>query len=164
MRSLFYCDSPDKEQLRLRGKQCTAASGIGDLLEGVDVDESMFYPCGYSMNGVKVRPCVVSFFFCLLIFVKKDRNYYTIHVTPQPQCSYASFETNCRYENYDLVVSKLVSIFKPGRFIVNVTSQYAAPKISKQVDGFLRRDWVEYDFNQFSLSMGTRKKKRLYLF
>ena len=37
MRELFYCDSPDKEQLRLRGKHCTKVSGIGDLLEGVEV-------------------------------------------------------------------------------------------------------------------------------
>lgn len=87
MRELFYCDSPDKEQLRLRGEHCTRASGIGDLLKGVQVptalgfflslltvfvqvDASMFYPMGYSMNGVL------------------DRNYYTIHVTPQPHISY----------------------------------------------------------------------------
>lgn len=91
MRKMFYCDSPDKEVQRARGKQCTQKSGIGDLLQGVQLDETMFYPCGYSLNGVS------------------ERLYYTIHVTPQPQCSYASFETNCRYEDYDAVIKKLVS-------------------------------------------------------
>jgi hypothetical protein len=37
---------------------------------------------------------------------------------------------------------------------VNVTSQFAAPNISKQVDKFLRRDWVEYEFGQFTMNMG----------
>lgn len=74
MRELFYCSDDNKEaQIRL-GKECTAKSGIGALLQGVALDETMFYPCGYSLNGAK------------------DRTYYTIHVTPQPECSYASFE------------------------------------------------------------------------
>ncbi len=118
MRELFYCDTSDKDQMRLRGKHCTKVSGIGELLEGVEVDESMFYPCGYSMNGVK------------------DRNYYTIHVTPQPECSYASFETNCRYEDYDAVVSKLIAVFRPGRFIVNITSQVMKKKKKKMLRAF----------------------------
>jgi S-adenosylmethionine decarboxylase len=89
MKELFYCDTSDKNEMRERGKRCTKDSGIADLLEGVAVDESMFYPCGYSMNAVK------------------DRDYFTIHVTPQPECSYASFETNRRYENYDVIISKV---------------------------------------------------------
>ncbi len=136
MKELFYCDTSDKQEMREKGKECTRLSGIGDLLEGVAVDESMFYPCGYSMNGVR------------------NRDYFTIHVTPQPECSYASFETNCRYDQYDPVISKLISIFRPGRFIVNIASQQAAPNISKQVDRFLRRDWVEYEFGQFTMNMG----------
>lgn len=136
MRKHFYCDSPDKEEMRRRAKICTRDTGIGELLEGVSIDDSMFYPCGYSMNGCK------------------DRTYYTIHVTPQPQCSYASFETNCRYEDYDTIISKVVNVFKPTRFIVNITSQGTSPNVSKELGEFTRRDWVEYNFGRYTMHMG----------
>ena len=57
-------------------RSMTAASGIGALLEEVEIDEWAFAPCGYSMNG------------------SRDAFYYTIHVTPELAFSYASFETN----------------------------------------------------------------------
>ena len=36
-------------------KQTTKSSGITDLLHGSDIDEFVFEPCGYSMNGLQVR-------------------------------------------------------------------------------------------------------------
>lgn len=96
----------------------------------------MFFPCGYSLNGAN------------------DRTYYTIHVTPQPSCSYASFETNCRYSDYDEILGKIVKIFKPGRFIMNITSQSAQPSVRVYSHGFRRRDWVQYNFGRYVLSMG----------
>jgi len=71
--------------------------GIADLIEGSETDEFNFTPCGYSMNGLY-----------------KDA-YYTIHVTPEPHCSYASFETNVSLSSYKNLVMHALSIFKPGR-------------------------------------------------
>ncbi len=34
--------------------QTTVSSGIADLLHGADIDEFVFEPCGYSMNGLQV--------------------------------------------------------------------------------------------------------------
>ena len=34
--------------------QTTVSSGIADLLHGSDIDEFVFEPCGYSMNGLQV--------------------------------------------------------------------------------------------------------------
>ncbi len=96
----------------------------------------MFYPYGYSLNGAH------------------DRTYYTIHVTPQPECSYASFETNMRYENYDTVIQKLISIFQPTRFIVNVTSQGESVSFDRDFAGFTRRDCVQYHFGRYTMQMG----------
>lgn len=61
--------------------------------------EHKFLPCGYSMNGV----------------LENGTAYCTIHVTPQPSCSYASFETNAATCSEKLV-SSIISTFKPRRF------------------------------------------------
>mmetsp|Transcript_4639 Transcript_4639/g.6476 ORF Transcript_4639/g.6476 Transcript_4639/m.6476 type:complete len:357 (-) Transcript_4639:184-1254(-) len=70
--------------------------GVADLVPGSITDEFNFRPCGYSMNGLY-----------------KDA-YYTIHVTPEPHCSYASFETNLSLTNYKNLCAHVFSIFKPG--------------------------------------------------
>ena len=38
----------------------TAASGIRALLPGADIDDYVFDPCGYSMNGMEVKRCETS--------------------------------------------------------------------------------------------------------
>jgi S-adenosylmethionine decarboxylase len=70
--------------------------GISQLIQDEDTDEFNFTPCGYSMNGLA------------------DKVYSTIHVTPEPQCSYASFETNLPVASYKNLVLRVFEIFKPG--------------------------------------------------
>lgn len=63
------------------GRECTQKSGISKLLPfGSVVHEELFSPIGYSMNGL----------------VAKTDEYLTIHVTPERDFCYASFETNQR--------------------------------------------------------------------
>lgn len=54
---------------------------------------------GYSMNGLN-----------------KDGSYFTIHITPESHCSYASFETNAELESFSGVIQSNLTIFSPGRF------------------------------------------------
>ena len=56
-------------------RHTTRTSGIAALLPGADIDEFMFEPCGYSMNGLHARDA-----------------FSTIHITPEEACSYASIE------------------------------------------------------------------------
>jgi len=79
--------------------------GMADILPGSETDEYNFRPCGYSMNGLN-----------------KDA-YYTIHVTPEPHCSYASFETNVSLANYKGLVHHVLSIFKPSRVTMTFFSE-----------------------------------------
>jgi len=81
--------------------------GIADLIPGSETDEFNFSPCGYSMNGLK------------------DENYWTIHVTPESHCSYASFETNLPMSSYTKLINHVLSIFKPGTFTVTFFSEKA---------------------------------------
>jgi hypothetical protein len=43
-------------------------------------------------------------------------SYWTIHITPESHCSYASFETNVRMRDYSALVRAVLGIFRPKRF------------------------------------------------
>ncbi|KAL3110353.1 hypothetical protein niasHT_011791 [Heterodera trifolii] len=84
--------------------ECTRRSGILSLLpRGTIVQDELFEPVGYSMNGVPAGD-----------------EYVTIHVTPEPEFCYASFETNhrrgCLYEQ----TLRVLDCFRPGRFILTL--------------------------------------------
>jgi len=70
--------------------------GISDIIPGSETDEFNFTPCGYSMNGMY------------------KESLYTIHITPEPQCSYVSFETNFVCADYKDMIQYIFNFFKPG--------------------------------------------------
>lgn len=77
------------------------------------IDAYLFTPCGFSANAVVPAP-----------EGKTGTHYFTVHVTPEPNCSYASFETNVpalqKGRDTADIVSNVVGIFKPGRFSVTL--------------------------------------------
>jgi S-adenosylmethionine decarboxylase len=87
--------------------------GVADLIPGSTTDEFNFSPCGYSMNGLK------------------DETYWTIHVTPESHCSYASFETNLSLASYSKLVSNVADFFVPEIFTVALFIE--RPQAVKQV-------------------------------
>lgn len=84
-------------------------TGISRFIPGSINDGILFDPIGYSLNGLF------------------KETYYTIHVTPQPMCSYVSFETNINNKCYEQLIDKVLSVFKPGRFIITLFSSQSAP-------------------------------------
>ena len=84
------------------GKEMTQKSGIAALCPGAKIDETSFAPCGYSMNAIL------------------HDAYYTIHVTPEPECSYVSFETNASLRSYSALVRNVLRVFKPRRFLLTL--------------------------------------------
>ena len=78
-------------------------SGMDELYPGMLCDHYLFSPEGYSLNGVS------------------ENQYYTVHVTPQAEGSYVSFETNVTEENYTATIEKVLSIFRPGKFSLALT-------------------------------------------
>lgn len=106
------------------GKVISETSGLSDIYPNskhlfANVDSHIFWPCGYSANGV--IPSVD----------KKSAHYFTVHVTPEPHCSYASFETNVpsKQSGRDTaaIVERVVNIFKPGRFSMTLFEARSAP-------------------------------------
>uniref|UniRef100_A0A8C4QAL1 adenosylmethionine decarboxylase n=1 Tax=Eptatretus burgeri TaxID=7764 RepID=A0A8C4QAL1_EPTBU len=61
----------------ITAQDVTKKTGIASLLPGSSIDAVLFSPCGYSLNGLT-----------------SQGYYWTIHVTPEANFSYASFETN----------------------------------------------------------------------
>lgn len=97
----------------------TATSGIGSLFENMQIDAHVFSPYGYSANGVR------------------GDEYFTIHVTPQPSCSFASFETNVDMSDYTDLIQRVLRIFKPGRFILTTIANGASMRsFSRKKGGF----------------------------
>ncbi|GBG29355.1 S-adenosylmethionine decarboxylase proenzyme [Hondaea fermentalgiana] len=72
------------------------------------VDDRMFEPCGYSLNALQ------------------DESFYTLHVTPEPEYSYASFETNLEISDYTDLLTKTLRAFRPKRFAITMFADEAA--------------------------------------
>ncbi|RMX55394.1 hypothetical protein pdam_00010135, partial [Pocillopora damicornis] len=89
--------------------EVTRVTGISEFLPGALIDAALFDPCGYSANGLL------------------DNSYFSIHVTPQEECSYASFETNVKVSCYKELISKVLKTFKPGRFLMTLFANEGAP-------------------------------------
>jgi hypothetical protein len=80
--------------------QVTTETGIRSLVPSADIDDYVFEPCGYSMNGIA------------------GGGFITIHITPEDGFSYASVEVSgfdpTAYDPADMV-SRILGIFKPGK-------------------------------------------------
>lgn len=116
------------------------------------VDSYLFSPCGYSANGVVPIPGD-----------DESTGYWTVHVTPEPQCSYASFESNVSAKGTGRdtadVVDQVIGIFKPGRFSVTLfeakdENDKVSTKKGKSIDcvkGYRRIDRVVHDLEGYEL-------------
>jgi len=113
--------------------EVTRACGLRDLLSDVLLDDHQFDPLGYSLNGIQ------------------DSDYYTIHITPQPECSFVSFETNAEFASYRDMVQKVVSLFKPESFTVLLynDTKSTLEEIGTAYEGFYLRNSKHHKFSPF---------------
>ena len=130
------------------------------------IDAYLFSPCGYSANGVVPAPAADTDKSSI-----KPAHYWTVHVTPEPICSYASFETNVpsgqNGRQASDIIEQVVNIFKPGRFTVtffeakskpadeDTTLQVAKGVSQKEqmdaVKGYRRKDRIVHEFDDYHL-------------
>jgi len=92
--------------------------GVAELIPGQETDEFNFNPCGYSMNGLR------------------DEVYSTIHVTPEPHCSYASYETNWSLSCYKSLIKNVFHIFKPGTATLAYFVEQGEDPINLEIPGY----------------------------
>ncbi|CAH1799859.1 unnamed protein product, partial [Owenia fusiformis] len=126
----------------LTAKEATQKSGIADLLPDVVIDDFLFDPCGYSMNGLL-----------------PDSKYITIHITPEKQFSYVSFETNVPKASYKELVNKILSCFRPGKCLMTIFANEASMARDTHLDfedkllaGYKKQDQQLCKFKNYNLS------------
>ncbi|KAK2054767.1 adenosylmethionine decarboxylase [Colletotrichum caudatum] len=136
---------------------------------GARVDAYLFSPCGFSANGV--IPAIVDD----EDVPNSERNaahYFTVHVTPEPNCSFASFETNVpggqSGRTTAEIIEHVVDIFKPGRFSVtlfeargksanpygmggHISPASPTQRLVDPVRGYRRIDRIVHDFEDYDL-------------
>ncbi|XP_027842804.2 S-adenosylmethionine decarboxylase proenzyme 2 [Aphis gossypii] len=101
-----------KEQ-SANANQATQDSGISELLPNMKIDDFLFDPCGYSMNGIA-----------------KEGHYMTIHITPQQEFSYVSFETNVPQSSYKELILKVLKTFQPEKCVLTMFTNEVSPSKS----------------------------------
>jgi len=102
-------------------KTVTRESGLSDIFPDMVTDEIMFDPCGYSVNAIS----------------NANGSYFTVHVTPEPHCSFVSFETNHPNFVEDALIQRVLEIFRPSRF--SIVRSFFGPKLPvlpPQFNGF----------------------------
>ncbi|QSZ34011.1 hypothetical protein DSL72_005591 [Monilinia vaccinii-corymbosi] len=148
------------------GTVVSEACGLSDVYPtskypDARVDAYLFTPCGFSANGVIPAPDQAG----------AATHYFTVHVTPEPHCSYASFETDvpgCETgrETAD-IIEHVVDIFKPGRFSVTLfeskTNSAEGRELKllgaarlrsarmENIPGYRRLDRIVHDFDGYDL-------------
>lgn len=101
--------------------------GLDIYFQDFQVDGYFFEPCGFSMNAVR------------------DHYYFTIHVTPQKNSSYASFETNLINASHSIVFQRMLSLFNPKKFSVIMQNWSVA---DSQLNAMANPCHANYDFNE----------------
>ncbi len=98
---------------------------------GFQIDDHLFQPCGYSLNAIS------------------GTDYYTLHVTPEENGSYVSFETNIRLGSPKIdVIRSVVEVFQPGSFDII----YFHP--AKELGAFDLSPYIQRNYVRESLRCG----------
>ncbi|KAI5812553.1 S-adenosylmethionine decarboxylase [Pyronema omphalodes] len=166
-----FADLPEdlKSEGHALGAVVSEACGLNDIYPrskypDACIDSYIFAPCGYSANGVIPSPDPTV----------STTHYFTVHVTPEPHCSYASFETNVpgRQSGKETaeILEQVLNIFKPGRFSVTLfeakpvalesrpgreqfhdSSAASRAARMEKIEGYRRVDKIVHDLDGYDL-------------
>lgn len=154
----FYHDAKQTPSGLIGGQWVDKETGIDQLYPLANIDSYLFEPCGYSSNGLW-----------------EDR-YFTFHVTPEDECSYASFESNIPVEKshanmgeqspIEALITRVLDIFDPSSFTVTYfTSHHKEHHSHSQMvrsmsllNGYKRTNRILYEFDGYDLVYGHYAK------
>jgi S-adenosylmethionine decarboxylase len=150
------------------GNVMTEACGLAgifpkDVFPDASIDSYVFTPCGYSANGLVPPPPAEA--VAQPTAAAAPGQYWTVHVTPEAHCSFASFETNVPAGQGGLatadVIERVLAVFKPGRFSITLfdgrqsspagARATAAQRMGDDIPGYRRIDGITHDFEDYDL-------------
>lgn len=84
----------------------------------------------------------------------------TIHITPEREFSYVSFESNVAASSYSELITRVIDTFKPGKFVVTVFANKTSPAFGASrelehianIGQFKRRDVQYCRFDAYDLT------------
>jgi S-adenosylmethionine decarboxylase len=128
---LMYDLAPEVLKLfqdgQLRAEELRRSSGLDEFFMDWKIDDHIFHPYGYSLNALN------------------ENKYATIHVTPQEEGCYVSFETNnkisAQKNEIGITMGKILDIFQPKSF--DVVYFDPTSSLSCEAPGFIRKNFVE---------------------
>ncbi|KAG0282173.1 spermidine resistance protein [Linnemannia gamsii] len=150
----FYHHADKNQPSGSEGGQCVDRhSGLASLFPEAEIDSFLFTPCGYSANALlKSKHQSSGEETGAGVGTNAAGKYFTIHVTPEPVCSYASFETNIPVrlsskssssrcstkgsapETVQELIRRVVDIFQPGNLTVTIFASSSPNATEKQVE------------------------------
>lgn len=133
---MYHIQGSAAETLRCQSQTIDSVRkfmNLENFFKDFQVDDFCFDPCGYSLNAIK------------------DDKYVTIHVTPQEESSYVSFETNVNLkQDYPGLVDRLLETFQPFSFDIvdfNTKTELAPSGKMVKINNFQDRLSCGYDVN-----------------
>ena len=158
--SPLFSSDPLNGDAHSLGAALSVSLGIDQLLPGGTIDSFLFSPCGFSSNALL-----------------GDR-YATIHVTPEDEYSYASFETNYVPDGQGgrtttKLVEDVLRIFRPAKlsFTMFVSEEEDGEVGGRKAEGmrellnpdllerYTRIDRIVYEFDGYSLVYAVFEEK-----
>lgn len=112
--ALFSSDAFDSSD------ELVEAIGLNKLMPGAIIDAKIFEPCGFSLNAIDKVITVSQKPGYPLHSISLQDVYYTIHVTPQVECSWVSFETNSEVQQCLSLIGMVLDTFRPGKAVVSI--------------------------------------------
>jgi len=123
-------------------------SGLKAIFPQAQMDHYVFNPCGYSSNALL------------------GEHYYSVHVTPEDICSYASFECNLplgnklnQYKSYNELIYKVLNVFNPEQFVITLFNRKPEGSLGQirdcvpqNIKGYQKMDKIIYDLNKWNLA------------
>lgn len=79
----------------------------------------------------------------------------TIHITPEPEYSYVSFESNIPLTSYLGVIQRVLDTFQPGKFILTIFANRVTLFAKIRNDIFYRLLQILSKISRFCIEMAN---------
>ncbi|OED36919.1 hypothetical protein AB834_02500 [PVC group bacterium (ex Bugula neritina AB1)] len=116
------------------------------FFDNIFIEDHIFEPRGYSLNGIS------------------QEFYLTLHVTPQEENSYVSFETNFRSNHILKMLNYLIKLFSPESILIALYSNFFNLSHDLHIPGYEKKEKTKVSFKDYDIeNFHLTKKEGAYV-